>query len=101
MVLFLVIFHDLTFGLAHQGYFLRELSFFNGRGLSVCGGGPECFELVKGGGTSFLFSVSKGGDQIFLRIKEDQNVREMFFDWGRGDQNFFPKPKGGPEFFAI
>ncbi len=38
-------------------------------------------------------------------------VREMFFDWGRGGPNFFPKAKGmdqnfspyvkgGPEFFA-
>ena len=46
---------------------LRELSIFTGRGPSLCGGGPEFFGVVKGGGTRFslvdqiFFMYAKGG----------------------------------------
>ncbi len=47
---------------------IRELSFFTGRGGRLFVGGPEFFGVVKGGDQ--FFSVSQRGDQNFLRVKE-------------------------------
>ena len=55
-------------------------------------GGPEFFGVVKRGGTVF-FQLAKGGeDQNCLRVKEGETN-------GGGDQNFFPKAKGGTRMF--
>ena len=67
-------------------------------------GGPELFGVVQRRDQLF-FSVPKGGDQNFLRIKEGGPIFTQpkggpeFFpvDKGGGDQNYFTYAKGRPE----
>ncbi len=50
----------------------------------------------------FLVTRVNYNDVLYLNLITATsiiNVKEMFIDWGRGDQNFFPKAKGGTRSF--
>ncbi len=66
---------ELYFGAIWVLIDIRKLSFLTGEGVHLFEGDQNFLGGQRG--TSFFFSVPKGGDQNFLRIKEGGN--QIFF----------------------